>query len=54
MGAKGVGGIGIYIRSVSIHAPVMGAKAECSLDSQTCTVSIHAPVMGANNIGLPS
>ena len=33
---------------VSIHAPVMGAKAADGSDRVGKVVSIHAPVMGAN------
>ena len=33
---------------VSIHAPVMGAKASGKFVDVVAVVSIHAPVMGAN------
>ena len=38
--------VGKYV--VSIHAPVMGAKAETYTAQDDGYVSIHAPVMGAN------
>ncbi len=34
---------------VSIHAPVWGATAACTLDIASSNVSIHAPVWGATN-----
>ena len=44
---------GFFSTGVSIHAPVMGAKAAAGNHRSSNAVSIHAPVMGAKATVMP-
>ena len=43
-------GVSIFIKDVSIHAPVVGATIATKAEIGSRRVSIHAPVVGATQL----